>query len=215
MTESSALEQAEVHLDRVLQNMISREIQVNNGVRLVKAILWIILLLGAIFLIATFKSDAEMRKKLVKDYPGPSFYLVNGKLHFDLQHRRMLFLSNSGDYYWDLGRDTMFNVQAIERANEESSNGHPISRAVLGGLIAGGAGAIVGAVSGVGNTKKVYLRRLEYRFNVSNSNGIETVHLIIADGVSDPKIVRERYEKFDKIGELLRSNLGVSIQHVD
>lgn len=183
--------------------------------RLVKAILWIIVLLGAIFLIAIFKSDAEMRKKLVKDYPGPSFYLVNGKLHLDLQHRRMLFLSNSGDYYFNLDRDTMYNVQAIERANEESSNGHPISRAVLGGLIAGGAGAIVGAVSGVGNRTNIYLRKLEYRFNVRIDDRVEVIHLIIADGVSDPKIVRKRYEKFDKIGELLRSNLGVSIQHVD
>lgn len=181
-----------------------------------KAILWIIVLLGAIFLIAIFKSDAEMRKKLVKDYPGPSFYLVNGKLHFDLKNRRMLFLSNSGDYYFNLDREMIFNVTAIERANEESRNGHPISRAVLGGIIAGGAGAVVGAISGVGSHTNIYLRRLEYSFSVHTGNGnVDVVHLIIADGLSDQKLIRERYEKFDKIGELLRSNVGVSIQRVD
>lgn len=182
---------------------------------MLKAIIIIVAVILGIGYLALRKSDADMRKNLVKDYPGPYFYLVNGKIHFDLQHRRMLFLSNSSMYYSDLDRDTMYNVQAIERANEESSNGHPISRAVLGGLIAGGAGAIVGAVSGVGNRTNIYLRKLEYRFNVRTDDGVEVIHLIIADGVSDSKIIRERYEKFDKIGELLRSNLGVSIQHVD
>ena len=180
---------------------------------LVAILAWVIFIL--VRFVDTDNNAAEDRE-FKKSYPGPCFYLDNGKVYFDKNNRRLLFATKDGNYYHNMNSGNMFNVQSIERLNEESRNGHPISRAVVGGLLAGGAGAIVGAVSGAGNKSRVYLRRLEYLFNIRmEDESIETIRLIVASCVSDPDEIRRSYSAFDSIGELLRLNIGVDIQHVD
>lgn len=178
-----------------------------------------VILAWVVFILVKFvdtDTDATEDREFKKKYPGPCFYLDNGKVYFDTNNRRLLFVTKDGHYYHNMNSDNMFNVQSIERLNEESRNGHPISRAVVGGLLAGGAGAIVGAVSGAGNKSRVYLRRLEYSFNIlMEDNSIKTIRLIVASCLSDPDAIRSSYSAFDSIGDLLRSNIGVDIQHVD
>lgn len=187
---------------------------------LVKIIVVLVVILAWIFFILVrfvdTDTDTAEDREFKKEYPGPCFYLDNGKLYFDTNNRRFLFSTKDGNYYYNINSDNMFNVQSIERLNEESRNGHPISRAVVGGLLAGGAGAIVGAVSGSGNKSKVYLRRLEYLFNARmEDDSVKTIRLVVASCVSDPDAIRSSYGKFDRIGDLLRLNIGVDIQHVD
>ena len=187
---------------------------------LIKIIVVLVVILAwVIFILVRFvdtDTNAAEDREFKKSYPGPCFYLDNGKVYFDKNNRRLLFATKDGNYYHNMNSGNMFNVQSIERLNEESRNGHPISRAVVGGLLAGGAGAIVGAVSGAGNKSRVYLRRLEYLFNIRmEDESIETIRLIVASCVSDPDEIRRSYSAFDSIGELLRLNIGVDIQHVD
>lgn len=187
---------------------------------LIKIIVVLVVILAwVIFILVRFvdtDTNAAEDREFKKSYPGPCFYLDNGKVYFDKNNRRLLFATKDGNYYHNMNSGNMFNVQSIERFNEESRNGHPISRAVVGGLLAGGAGAIVGTVSGAGNKSRVYLRRLEYLFNIRmEDESIETIRLIVASCVSDPDEIRRSYSAFDSIGELLRLNIGVDIQHVD
>lgn len=187
---------------------------------LVKIIVVLVVILACVLFFIVRIADAQEDKAFKDEYPGPIFNLANGKLFFDLEHNRIMFSSDDGRYYKNIKGDNMFNVRSSEIINEESRNGHPISRAVVGGLLAGGVGAIVGAVSGVGTKAKIYLR-LEYSFETYLNDGdggddyIKTIQLLVVRGVSDPNNIRQQYNKFNKIGDLLQSNLGVAIQRVD
>lgn len=156
----------------------------------------------------------EERKKIKSEYDGPEFKVKNGNLYFDLDRLEMYFQRENMDTRIPVG--AILKIEALERFNTESKNGSPITRALIGSLIAGGAGAVVGAASSSKGNTSIYIRKLAYRLYCRDKDqSISMYEINIAEGSSDQRNVRMYYAKFDEIGDILRDNFGLTIQHVD
>lgn len=144
---------------------------------------------------------------------GPKYKLNGATVYFDLENKRMLVV-NDDRRCLSIPSSYITNVFAIERVNTTSHQGHAISRAIVGDIIAGGAGAIVGAAS-ANKGSSLYIRKLAYRISIADEENDYTIYLNIAECIDNPSIIKYRYERFDEIGDILRFNFGLTIQHVD
>lgn len=177
----------------------------------------IIFIAASLFLMVwtdSISRNRERHKKIKQKYDGPEYHLKNGDLYFDLDNNEIMF--DGETEYYTIPAQAIFKVEAIERFNSESKNGSPIARAVIGDLLAGGVGAIVGVASSSKGNHSIYVRKLSYRlYSYWENKSTKVVELNIAEGLSDTKSIRSRYNDYDEIGDILRDNFGLTIQHVD
>ena len=148
----------------------------------------IVALIGCVILFVlctkSLNKDAKQREKKLTPSVYPEGFTCTRQMnawHIDDTHKKVCVLMA------DLKSTTTFafsqikDVQIIQSV-ESRRSGRPVARAIVGGILAGGVGAVIGGISG--NSEKDFCTDLRMRVTLINNKNIDEIFLSSATKMS-------------------------------
>lgn len=168
------------------------------------------------------EKEAERRKKLDEFYDryvndrdslrndGKHIYVHaygdDSKIIISLQQERIGVFNYKKKFiheYMVTDFDSITKIQMIERSDMQNTRNNSLAGAALGTVVAGGVGAIAGAVSG-GSHNYNHIREISIRIFYKNQDGTDSIKFVIHGATSDKSIIRESYKRFDQLDDFFQ-----------
>lgn len=157
---------------------------------------------------ATAKAEKELKKESKACFTGTAMQQI-GKiqkgllvdLRLDPAERKLHIVQNKNNIDITIPYERLCGF-IIENETKLAQSGSTVARAAVGGLLFGKTGAVVGGMSGKGNTKTTWYATLTYEGKTG-----ETQELIFKDFVSKENVVITHSDFSIRVRRIISENL--------